>query len=84
MCCVLCAVCCVLCAVCCVLCAVCCVLCVVSGGIEPGPKTKALRILIIFGGGRCWFKEYQKNLRKIPENAKICILLEDTRYNVAI
>ena len=28
------------------------------GVIELGPKTKALRILIPFGGGRCWSKEY--------------------------
>ena len=26
---------------------------VVCGVIEPGPKTKALRILILFGGGMC-------------------------------
>ena len=45
-------------------CLVCCV-------IEPGPKTKALRILILFGGGRCWCKEYQKNSRKF----KICIIM---------
>ena len=45
-------------------CLVCCV-------IEPGPKTKALRILIPFGGGRCWCKEYQKNSRKF----KICIIM---------
>ena len=25
---------------------------IVCGVIEPGPKTKALRILILFGGGR--------------------------------
>ena len=39
--------------------------------IEPGPKTKALRILILFGGGRCWSKEYQKNPRKF----KLCIIM---------
>ena len=50
---------------------------VVCGVIEPGPKTKALRILILFGGGRCWFKEYQKNPRKFKIFIimhKICIL----------
>ena len=43
----------------------------VVGVIEPGPKTKAIRILIPFGGGRCWSKEYQKNSRKF----KICIIM---------
>ena len=47
---------------------------VVCGVIEPGPKTKALRIVILFGGGRCWSKEHQKNSRKF----KICIyVVED-------
>ena len=44
---------------------------VVCGVTEPGPKTKALRILIFFGGGRCWSKEYQKDPRKF----KICIIM---------
>ena len=39
--------------------------------IEPGPKTKGLGILILFGGGRYWSKEYQKNSRKF----KICIII---------
>ena len=39
--------------------------------IEPGPKTKGLGILIPFGGGRYWSKEYQKNSRKF----KICIIM---------
>ena len=39
--------------------------------IEPGPKTKGLGILILFGGGRYWSKEYQKNSRKF----KICIIM---------
>ena len=43
----------------------------IDGVIEPGPKTKALRILILFGSGRCWSKEYQKNPRKF----KICIIM---------
>ena len=43
----------------------------IDGVIEPGPKTKAVRILIIFGSGRCWSKEYQKNPRKF----KICIIM---------
>ena len=40
---------------------------------EPGPKTKALRFLILFGGGtgRYWSKEYQKNFKKF----KICIIM---------
>ena len=42
--------------------------------IEPGPKTKGLGILILFGGGRYWSKEYQKNSRKF----KICII----RYHI--
>ena len=36
-----------------------------------GPNTKALGILILFGGGRCWSKEYQKNSRQF----KICIIM---------
>ena len=44
---------------------------VVCGVMEPGPKTKALRILISFGGSRCWSYEYRKNSRKF----KICIIM---------
>ena len=51
---------------CSVWCLLVCVVCV----IEPGPKTKGLGILIVFGGGRYWSKEYQKNTRKF----KICII----------
>ena len=51
---------------CSVWCLLVCVVCV----IEPGPKTKGLGILILFGGGRYWSKEYQKNSRKF----KICII----------
>ena len=49
----------------CVVCGVC------ESVIEPGPKTKGVGILILFGGGRYWSKEYQKNSRKF----KICIIM---------
>ena len=52
---------------CSVRCLLVCVVCV----IEPGPNTKGLGILILFGGGRYWSKEYQKNSRKF----KICIIM---------
>ena len=39
--------------------------------MSEGPKTKGLGILILFGGGRYWSKEYQKNSRKF----KICIIM---------
>ena len=41
---------------------------VVCGVIEPGPKTKALRILIPFGGGTVGVGP--RNIRQIPENSK--------------
>ena len=45
--------------------------------IEPGPKTNGLRILILFGGGRYWSKEYQKNSRKF----KICIIMHKYAFS---
>ena len=39
--------------------------------VHLSPCVYALRILILFEGGRCWSKEYQKNSRKF----KICIIM---------
>ena len=53
------------------MCSVWCLVSVSVCGVCEGPKTKGLGILILFGGGRYWSKEYQKNSRKF----KICIIM---------